>query len=70
MLVAEAFEVEVLEEDAVAVGDLARKTQTFTDEDDLEFLQPRARMALNASCPGVSRKVMGVGTPPMTGDTW
>ena len=41
-MVAEAFEVEVLEEDAVAMGDLARKTQSFTDEDDLEFLQPRA----------------------------
>ena len=41
-MVAEAFEVEVLEEDAAVMGDLARKTQSFTDEDDLEFLQPRA----------------------------
>jgi translation initiation factor IF-2 len=43
MMVAEAFEVEVLEEDAVGGLDtLAKKTTEFTDEDDLEFLEPRA----------------------------
>jgi translation initiation factor IF-2 len=42
MMVAEAFEVEVLEEDAVTVDAAARKTTAFTDDDDYEFLEPRA----------------------------
>ena len=41
-MVAEAFEVEVLEEDAVTVEAAARKTTAFVEEDDLEFLEPRA----------------------------
>lgn len=42
MIVAESFEVEVLEEDAVTVNAAARKTTQFTEDEDYEFLQPRA----------------------------
>ena len=42
MLVGAAFECEVLEEDDISVDTLARKTTTYVDEDDLEYLQPRA----------------------------
>ena len=41
-LVATAFECEVLEEGDVGIDSLAKKTTTYVDEEDLEYLQPRA----------------------------
>ncbi len=42
LIVAEHFEVDVLEEDDIGVEGLARKTDAFVEDEDLEFLQPRA----------------------------
>ena len=40
-IAASAFEVEIIEKDEAKVDDAARKTMEYTDEQDLEHLEPR-----------------------------
>ena len=40
-IAAAAFEVEIIEKDEAKVDDAARKTMEYTDEQDLEHLEPR-----------------------------